>query len=70
METKHTPGPWQIDELGVVVEQRLLIAAAPELLEACQAMLLALGMNDGYLAANDPACQNARAAIAKATEKP
>ncbi len=43
-----------------------LIAAAPDLLEACRAILMGLGMNGGQMAANDPELVAARAAIAKA----
>jgi len=77
----HTPGPWkqehaiyryyEITREGYWVartrgaENARLIAAAPELLKALQAMLTHMGMDEDEW--NKPTFDQARAAIAKAT---
>jgi hypothetical protein len=85
--TKHTPGPWTYSSPGNVIRQtngptvadcngmairnRNLIAAAPELYEALDALSLAAygAVNapgvEKYLAAFHTAQQRARAALAK-----
>jgi hypothetical protein len=59
--SKHTPGPY--------VSDQKLLAAAPELLEACQVLLHAEGAGIGTEYGNElllKALDNARAALAKA----
>lgn len=71
-ETRHTPGPWIDQQTGLILstdgdviadlvrlENRPLIAAAPDLLEACRAVIA-----DGFL--DRPSLNKCRAAIAKA----
>ncbi len=92
--TKHTPGPWKIDEnnelpLAVIQDHEegqgiceletvsfdtdetqanaRLIAAAPELLEACK-NLVAFLEQIGYVSTGNTPTANARAALAKATQ--
>ena len=68
---KHTPGPWQsipAKTEGLNQEANaLLIAAAPDLLEACKAALLAL--EDSPLHIDGPTSRIVEAAIAKAEGK-
>jgi hypothetical protein len=40
MTTKYTPGPWVAH--GKKIERARLIAAAPDLLEACEAFVVAM----------------------------
>ena len=64
LDMKHTLGPWNADEANA-----MLIAAAPELLEALE-MLITIEPN--YFSADAyerSLWQNAREAIAKATGK-
>ena len=95
-ETKHTPGPWEVDLSGTVIARVMkggfmvakirklahawheqvanahLIAAAPELLEALQAIIADVEQDEsdfGY-AADAPLIVAARAAIAKAGVQP
>lgn len=84
---KYTPGPWKAEKYqdriaiqktsGVhiaqvmLVDDAALIAAGPELLEACQAIMKAEAMQQGKrdggtMAAISIAIDSARAAIAKA----
>jgi hypothetical protein len=80
--SEHTPGPWVWTDYGelsgagdVVMDadyfsepseaDARLIAAAPDLLAACEAMLVELDEWEQELGRH-PACDLARAAIAKA----
>ena len=80
MNEKHTPGPWaledgyirdpdgkcvlDVEDANISTGDALLMAAAPDLLEALKSMC------EGFSALKDsdfPALAKARAAIAKAT---
>lgn len=63
----HNPGATQNDY--PLLPNRNLMAAAPDLLEACRA-LLAAAPHDGEGIQRVNACNQARAAIAKAEGKP
>jgi len=81
MKKHHTPGPWSVgrcswnDEGNVCYElegirqgcaaDARLIAAAPDLLSALNAMLTHMGMDEDEW--NKPTFDQARAAIVKAT---
>lgn len=77
MSTQHTPGPWKAVYVGcgdwdlngpVTQEDWTLAAAAPDLLAALNAMLTHMGMDEDEW--NKPTFDQARAAIAKATNQP
>lgn len=62
----HTPGPWETDvnKHTEPYEDVLVRAAAPDLLEACQRLLVCMNLAGWE---NDDAAITARAAVAKAT---
>ena len=66
-DVKHTPGPWVLDQN---VSAYHLIAAAPELLAACRAMVswndFAADEDSDLESLYEEAIRRARAAIAKA----
>jgi hypothetical protein len=65
-EYRDGPEGYVCDTLGTTYADALLIAAAPELLEACQTLATLLDTDDWFTTGR-LAVEQARAAIAKAT---